>query len=68
MGYNILFVLALPFILYSAFVFSWNTFSHRKMQQAIFYSPAFVKTVLIAVVLFGVLRNIPVSPFNLLAP
>lgn len=66
--YNVLFVLSIPFILYSAFVFTWNAFSNRQLQQAIFYSPVFVKTVLVVVVLFWILRNIRVAPFNLLAP
>jgi len=66
--YNILLVVSLPFILYSAFVFTWNAFSERKMQQAIFYSPVFIKIVLITVVAFWILRNIPVHPFTWLAP
>jgi len=68
MDYNILCVVSIPFILYSAFVFCWNAFSDKKMKQAIFYSPVFVKTVLVTVLLFAVLRNIPVAPFNWLAP
>lgn len=64
LDYNLLFVLMLPFILYAAFVFSWNVFSGKKIQQAIFYSPAFIKTVLALVLIFWILRNIPVSPFN----
>jgi hypothetical protein len=67
-NYNVLLVLSMPFILYSAFVFAWNAFSARKMQQAIFYSPLFIKTVLVTVILFWVLRNIPVAPFSWLAP
>jgi len=68
MDYNILCVVSIPFILYSAFVFCWNAFSDKKMKQAIFYSPVFVKTVLVTVLLFAVLRNIPAAPFNWLAP
>ena len=66
--YNILFVLALPFVLFSAFAFTWNAFSKKKIRQQLFYSPLFVKTILIVVLLFGILRNIPNRPFNLLAP
>jgi Protein of unknown function (DUF2752) len=66
--YNILFVLALPFVLYSAYIFSWNAFSRQKKQQLIFHSPVFVKTILIVVILFGILRNLPLAPFNWLAP
>jgi hypothetical protein len=67
-GFNVLFVISLPFILYSAVVFCWNAFSDKKIRQRVFYSPVFVKTVLALVVGFAVLRNIPVSPFSWLAP
>ncbi|MEO5683806.1 MAG: DUF2752 domain-containing protein [Chitinophagaceae bacterium] len=64
MDYNILFVAAIPVIMYAAFVFSWNVFSDRKMRQQIFYSASFVKTILVLVLMFWVLRNIPFSLFN----
>src|ERR1700724_2011502 len=67
-GLNILFVLCIPLILYSAFVYSWNVFSQKKMAQAVFYSPLFIKIFLGIVLLFWVLRNIPTAPFNCLAP
>ena len=68
LGYNLLFVVSLPFILYSAFIFCWNAFSTKKLRQRFFQSPFFVKTVLVIVVLFFILRNIPVRPFRWLAP
>ncbi|MEO5636137.1 MAG: DUF2752 domain-containing protein [Chitinophagaceae bacterium] len=64
LDYNILFVLAVPLVCYSAFVFSWNVFSSKKIGQNIFYSTLFVKTILFLVLFFWVLRNIPVSPFT----
>jgi len=64
LDYNILFVLLIPFVFYSAFVFSWNVFTRKKITQNIFYSPVFVKTILFLVLVFWVSRNIPVSPFN----
>ena len=36
--YNILFVFLVPFVIYSAFVFTWNVFSNKKIRQNIFYS------------------------------
>ena len=66
--FNILIVVALPFILYSACVFVLNTFREKRIVQKIFYSTVFVKMVLIIVLLFWVLRNIPQYPFSLLAP
>jgi Protein of unknown function (DUF2752) len=65
---NILFVLSIPFICYSAIVFLWNTFSKRKLTQQVFYSPVFTKWLLIAVLAFWILRNIPLTPFSWLAP
>src|ERR1700730_11026146 len=64
LDYNILFVLMIPLVFYSAFVFSWNVFSKKKIQQNIFYSAPFVKTILFLVLVFWITRNIPVSPFN----
>jgi hypothetical protein len=66
--HNLLLVVSLPFIGYSAFVFSWNTFGNRKIRQSLFYSPVFVKAVLATVLLFWVLRNIPLQPFSWLSP
>jgi len=64
LDYNILFVLAVPLVGYSALAFSWNVFNNKKIAQHIFYSPAFVKTILFVVLFFWVARNIPVSPFR----
>lgn len=45
-----------------------DLFKPGPVHQKIFYSPVFVKAFLAVVVLFWILRNIPVFPFNLLAP
>jgi hypothetical protein len=67
-NFNILLVLSLPFIFYSAVVAVLNVLRKHKIKQQIFYSPTFVKTVLVLVVGFFILRNIPSFPFTLLAP
>jgi hypothetical protein len=67
-SYNVMLVISLPLILYSAFVSVSNLFREKPIVQKIFYSPMFVRIFLVAVVLFGVLRNIHVYPFMLLAP
>ena len=67
-NFNILLVLSLPFITYSALVAVVNAFRKNKIKQRVFYSPFFVKTVLAVVVGFFILRNIPSYPFTLLAP
>jgi len=65
--FNLLAVLALPLLVYSAIVAIANSFFHQEWKQKIFYSPTFVKAVLIAVVSFWVMRNIPVEPFHWLS-
>jgi hypothetical protein len=67
-NYNLLLAVSLPFVLYSAFVNLVNVFRTSPVTQKIFYSPAFVKIVFVAVLLFGIMRNIPVYPFTMLAP
>ena len=68
LDHNVLFVLALPLLLYSAFVFTWNAVSESKLKQTLFYSPIFVRLLLVVVILFAILRNIHLAPFNILAP
>ena len=64
LNYNVLFVLAVPLVCFSAIVFSWNLFSSRKIGQPLFYHPGFVKAMLVLVLLFWVARNIPLVPFT----
>jgi hypothetical protein len=65
---NILAVATLPFLAYSFIILCLNTFGKKQLNTKIFYSPFFVKVVLISVIIFGILRNIPAYPFSLLAP
>lgn len=65
---NLLAIIVLPFLLYALFVFFYNLFSTKKLTKGIFYSSLAAKIVLVLVIVFTVLRNIPVYPFNLLAP
>jgi hypothetical protein len=65
---NILFVLSIPLIFYSAGIFLWNGFSDKKLSQPIFYNPLFTKILILLVVGFWILRNLPIAPFNWLAP
>lgn len=63
--YNLLFVLFLPLIIYFILVFTWGK---KHAASSFIYKPVFSFTVLIAVVSFWVLRNIPFRPFSWLAP
>ncbi|MGH2643439.1 MAG: DUF2752 domain-containing protein, partial [Chitinophagaceae bacterium] len=63
-GENLLFVSVLPFILYSAVVFAGNHLFDKRWKQDLFYKPWFTKTVLISVLLFWILRNLPLPCFH----
>lgn len=65
---NLLAVLLMPFLLYTLFIFLYNNFSAKKIETKVFKSFLSAKTILIMVIVFIVLRNIPVYPFSLLAP
>lgn len=67
-GFNLLAVAALPLIGYSAVVFTANYFFKRHWAQALFYSTRFARLVLVLVLLFWVLRNLPFSCFSWMAP
>jgi predicted membrane protein len=67
-NFNTLLVISLPFLIYAAIVAVVSAFKKQRVKQKIFYSPLFVKTVLVVVVAFWILRNIPRYPFTLLAP
>src|SRR5437868_363819 len=54
---NLIAVTVLPFLVYSFLIFCVNAFGKRQLAK-IFYSPVFVKVVLITVIVFGILRNI----------
>lgn len=66
--YNLLLVLALPLIAFSAIVITNNIFRQKKIQQQLFYSNTFTWTLFVVVILFFALRNIPATPFRFLAP
>ena len=66
--HNLLFVVFMPLAVYSAVVIINNIFRRKKMVQRLFHSYSFALTVLIVVVAFWVLRNIPVTPLSYLAP
>jgi hypothetical protein len=65
--FNLMAVLFLPLLIYSAIVAVANTFFHQQWRQGIFYSTVFVKIVLLIVLLFWLLRNIPIDPFHWLS-
>lgn len=62
---NILLVLFLPLLLYSAFI---NLRYGGAQKMKLWYDPFFVKAVLATVICFWIFRNIPNPPFSILAP
>jgi hypothetical protein len=65
---NLLAIILVPFILYKLFLFLFNLFGKEKIHSKIFNTSLFAKAILISLIVFAVLRNIPVFPFTLLAP
>ena len=63
--YNLLFILFLPLIIFFILAFSLG---RKHPATSFIYKPIFSFTVVIVVVSFWVLRNIPVTPFSWLAP
>jgi hypothetical protein len=64
-NYNLLFILFLPLIIYFILALTWGK---KHPASSFIYKPIFSFTVVIVVVSFWVLRNIPVTPFSWLAP
>jgi len=63
--YNLLFILFLPLIIYFILAFALGK---KHAATSFIYKPVFSFTVLIVVVSFWILRNIPFAPFSWLAP
>ena len=66
-GYNPLTVLSLPFIAYSYAAGATRAFRAPVLPR-VFIPPAWIWALLVGVVAFWVLRNVPVAPLTLLAP
>lgn len=67
-GYNALLVLSLPILLISARMFILNIYRKENKRDGILYNPILPKIIFVIILLFWILRNIPVQPFGLLAP
>lgn len=68
MRFNVLLIASLPMIGYSIYASAMNTFTTKVVQQRLFHSVTFIWILAVVVMLFWVLRNVPVYPFDLLAP
>ena len=65
---NLLAVCLLLFIGYAPFIFFYNLFSKKKITTRLFNTFLPARLILVLVVVFAILRNIPIYPFTLLAP
>ncbi len=66
-GYNVLAVLALPFIVYSYTTGAMRAFGMRPPPPA-FVHPGLIWALLGAIIAYWALRNVPVAPLTALAP
>jgi len=64
-NYNLLFILFLPLIIYFIILFLWGK---KHPATSVIYRANFSMTVVIVVISFWVLRNLPFAPFSWLAP
>jgi hypothetical protein len=67
-GYNVLLLLSLPVLMYAMIATVYKTVKGTYGNWDLIYKPWFPKAVLIIVLSFWLLRNLPYYPFNLLAP
>ena len=67
-SFNPLMVLSIPLVLYGFSLKAWNYLFSTEHRFKLFYSNFFIYTYFIIVLLFWVLRNIPLAPFKYLSP
>jgi hypothetical protein len=67
MSFNSLTVLVLPFLIYAFLSYGLTAIKNCQLPR-IFVRPIFVWTLVAVIIIFGVLRNVPIYPFRMLAP
>jgi hypothetical protein len=63
-GFNPLMVLSIPLVLYGLGIKVWNYLYSTEHRVKLFYSNFFIYTYFIIVLLFWILRNLPIRPFK----
>ena len=66
-NYNLLMIVSIPYLIYSFILFSYESFSGKELKR-FFIKPVYIWLLLVFILIFWVLRNIPSYPFTLLAP
>ena len=67
LGFNPLMVLSLPFIGYASVSSAVSALSRRRLP-GIFIPANWIWILLLGIILFWILRNVPAYPFSVLAP
>ena len=67
LGYNVFAVVALPFIAYSYLSEATRAFTKRSLP-GVFINHRWIWTLLVVIIAFWIVRNLPVHPFSVLAP
>lgn len=65
---NVLFVIGFPFVLYFLLISFFNKWNGTKKTIPFITNKYVIIGLLIVIVLFGILRNIPIYPFTILSP
>lgn len=68
LDYNMLFIISFPFIAYYCFVYYTRIVFGKNVLPYIKTTPKTALFLLILIILYTVLRNIPYYPFSILAP
>jgi hypothetical protein len=66
--FNPLLVITFPFIIYLLIIQLYNFIFNKKKQVAILISPLFPKILLVIILIYFILRNIPLKIFSFLNP
>ncbi len=66
-GHNLLFLFGFTILIYHLIIYVLNTFYKKRIKNILYYKKAPI-FILVLVIIFWILRNIPLYPFTLLAP
>ena len=68
LSFNPLMVLSLPIVIYGFGIKAWNYLFSTQYRVGLFNNNFFIYTFFTLVLLYWILRNLPMAPFNLLSP
>jgi hypothetical protein len=68
LSFNPLMMLSLPIVIYGLGIKAWNYLFYTQYRVGLFNSNIFIYTFFTIVLLYWILRNIPMAPFTYLSP